>query len=172
MAFGLCSPGGGGCHLIHFLWRNARGVGYHHPLLGSMLTSRSQCTLHSFCHTPAHWTLAVANLRPVWPLPSNPLRGEQQGSRLALPSRASLATSPCLTFWKPPEGLGGTKWRNVLCSPTILIAARTPYSTCLRAVVFHVETQWYPGPAVSDFRRRVAAMLLSPVEDATWCARD
>ena len=56
-------PRGGCCHLIRFLWWNARGARYLSP--GYMLTSRSQCTLHSFCHTPAHWTLAAATATRV-----------------------------------------------------------------------------------------------------------
>ena len=35
------------------------------PSPGYMLISHSQCTLHSFCHTPAHWTLAAATATRV-----------------------------------------------------------------------------------------------------------
>ena len=38
----------------------------------------------------------------------------------------------------------------------------------LRAVAFHRDGRWYPGPGA--IRRRVAAMLLSPVGGSSWCA--
>ena len=41
----------------------------------------------------------------------------------------------------------------------------------LRAVAFHRDGRWYLGSGVPDFRRRVAAMLLSPMEGCSWCAK-
>ena len=112
--------------------------------------------------------LRLLNLRPEWFVPSTLLRVVQPGRQSVLPLRASsLVTSLRLPFWAPPGDLGGITRRHVLCSPTTLTAARAPSLNLLRAVAFHRDTQWYPSPAVCDFRRRVTAMLLSPVEDAT-----
>jgi Ulp1 family protease len=126
-----------------------------------------------FCHTPAHWALAVAEPATRVVRTFDSLAGRAAGQAVGL----TLASFFSRHLPVPPL-LGTTRrpWRHHVeecalqpndfdCGPHTIL-------NLLRAVAFHRDTKWYPGPVVSDFRRRVAAILLSPVEDVTWCARN
>jgi hypothetical protein len=126
-----------------------------------------------FCHTSAHWTLAVAEPATRLVRTFDSLAGGAAGKIVG-----SALTSFFARHLPAPPLLGtiGRPWRhhaeacalqpnNFDCGPHTIV-------NLLRAVVFHRDTQWHTGPDIPVFRRRVAAMLLLPVEDVTWCARD
>jgi Ulp1 family protease len=124
-----------------------------------------------FCHTTAHWTLAVADPGSrtvrVFDSYSGRSAGQEVGLALATFFSVHLPTpSPLVAErrdWRYSVTDCELQSNNSDCGPHSIL-------NFLRAVAFHRDGRWYPGPGVSAIRRRVAAMLLSPVVGSSWCA--
>jgi len=124
-----------------------------------------------FCHTTAHWTLAVADpgSRLVRVFDSYPGRSAGQEVGLALASffsehlPTSLSSVEERRVWRYSVMECELQSNDYDCGPHSIL-------NLLRAVAFHRDGRWYSGPGISAIRRRVAAMLLSPVKGSSWCA--
>ena len=117
-----------------------------------------------FCHTTAHWTLAVADpgSRLIQVFDSYPGRSAGQEVGLALATFFSEHL-PTPRLWKYSVMECELQANDSDCGPHSIL-------NFLRAAAYHRDGRWYPGPGISAIRRRVAAMLLSPVDGSSWCA--
>ena len=119
-----------------------------------------------FCHTLAHWVLAVADTVSHIIQVFDPLPGRAAGISVErtlssfIDSLVTIrATQDPVWSWSLGDCAEQTDCTS--CDPRTIL-------NLIRVVHHQANGAWSPGPDIRAIRRRVAAMLLTPVAGAAW----